>query len=214
MRLQYKINWFGLAGGVTTIVLIAVSLFVPWWQLSIPNSTSDPNISKSPVVANVSPLYTNFDLIGNSFTVPLVFAINLSCILLSLAGGVIMLIYSVKPTKPYAKRLLGFSYRTPLLFVIVFLIGLIALSLIIQGLFSFSVPLFGSSEVKLPSTATPQGTNVSVLLSAGFLWPFYLAIASAILCIGARLYHRRILPSASTPAPPAVITTIASAAPT
>lgn len=195
-------NWFGLAGGITTLIVIAVSLFVPWWQLTVGDSV---------IAANVSPIYTNFDFVGNSFSVPLVWAINLSCILYLVAGGVAMLIYSIVPTKSYAKRLLGFSYRTPLVFIILFIIGLIALTLIIQGMFSLSVPLFGSTEASLPSSAT-QGANVSVLLSAGFLWPFYLAIASAAFCIGARLYHKRVVPLASTTAS-ASVTTVAPAAP-
>ena len=191
MKLQSKINWFGLAGGIATILLIAVSVFVPWWQLKVGDSV---------VAANVSPIYTNFNLVGNSFTVPLLFAVNLSCILLSLAGGIVMLIYSVKPAKSYSTRLLSFSYRTPLLFVVVFLIGLVALTFVIQLLLSFSVPLFGTAQISLPSSST-QGMNVSVLLSAGFLWPFYLAVASAILCVAARLYHKRVVPPALTASP-------------
>jgi hypothetical protein len=200
--LQSKINWFGLAGGVTTILLIAVSLFIPWWRLTVGDSV---------VAANVSPVHTSFDLIGNSFTVPLLWAVNLACILYLVAGGIVMLIYSVKPTKPYAKRLLGFSYRKPLYFVIIFLIGLLVLTFVIQSLLSLIIPLVGSMEVKLPSSMT-QGTNVSVLLSAGFLWPFWLAVASAWLCIAARFYHKRILPS-STTAPVAITPTVAPASP-
>jgi len=193
-----------VAGGAGLIALVAVSVFVPWWQLRVGDSV---------VAANVSPIYTNFDLIGNSFTVPLVFAINLSCILLSVAGGVVMLLYSVMPTKPYAKRLLGFSYRTPLLFIIVFVIGLFVLTFLIQALFSFSVPIVGSTVIQLPQYMMPEGMNVSVQLSADFLWPFYLAVASAVLCIVARVYHGRLTPlsspavvsapSASTVVPPA-----------
>ena len=170
------------------ILLVAVSVFVPWWQLRVGDSV---------VAANVSPIYTNFDLIGNSFTVPLVFAINLSCILLSVAGGVVMLLYSVMPTKPYAKRLLGFSYRTPLLFIIVFVIGLFVLTFLIQALFGFSVPIVGSTVIQLPQYMMPEGMNVSVQLSADFLWPFYLAIVSAVLCIVARVYHSRLTPFSS-----------------
>jgi len=201
--LQSKINWFGLAGGATTILLIAISLFIPWWRLTVGDSV---------VAANVSPLHTSFDLIGNSFTVPLLWAVNLACILYLVAGSIIMLIYSVKPTKPYAKRLLGFSYRKPLYFVIIFLIGLLVLTFVIQSLLSLSIPLVGSMEVKLPSNMT-QGTNVSVLMSAGFLWPFWLAVASAVLCVAARFYHKRLLPPSAVAAPAPVTTTVAPAAP-
>ena len=201
--LQSKINWFGLAGGITTILLIAVSLFIPWWRLTVGDSV---------VATNVSPLHTSFNLIGTSFTVPLLWAINLACILYLVAGSIVMLIYSVKPTKPYAKRLLGFSYRKPLYFLIIFLIGLIAVPLVIQNILGLSIPVVGSMEVKLPSSMT-QGANVSVLISAGFLWPFWLAVASAGLCIAARFYHKRMLPPSSATAPAPVTTTVAPAAP-
>jgi hypothetical protein len=189
--LQPKMNWFGLACGITTILLIVVSLFIPWWQLTIGDDI---------VAANVSPLYTNFEFIGNSFTIPLIWAINLASILYLTAGGIIMLIYSIKPTKQYSKRLLGFSYRKPLYFIVFFVIGLVALTQIIQIIFNLSVPLVGSTVTRLPSNMT-EGLNISVLISAGFLWPFWLAVVSAGLCIAARIYHKRILPPTPSTAP-------------
>jgi len=197
--LQAKVNWFGLAGGITIILLIVVSLFVPWWQITVGDNL---------IAANVSPLYTNFDFIGNSFTVPLIWAINLASILYLTAGGIIMLIYSIKPTKQYSKRLLGFSYRKPLYFVVFFVIGLVALTLIIQTMLNLSVPLMGSNEIALPSNMT-GGVNISVLVSAGFLWPFWLAVVSAGLCIAARLYHKRIVPPTPSVAPLPETTTVA-----
>jgi hypothetical protein len=202
--LQAKINWFGLSGATATLVLIAVSMFVPWWQLRVGDAL---------IAANVSPLYTNFNLMGNSFTVPALLAVNLSCILLSLIGGILMLVYSVRPTKPYAKTLLNFSFGTPLFFIIIFAVALLALTFIIQAMFSLSFPLMGAANVQLPSNAT-EGMNVSVQLVAEFLWPFYLAVASAVLCVGARLYHKRILPPVVTPAPATIVTTTAPAPPT
>ena len=202
--MQAKINWFGLSGATATLVLIAVSMFVPWWQLRVGDAL---------IAANVSPLYTNFNLMGNSFTVPALLAVNLSCILLSLIGGILMLVYSVRPTKPYAKTLLNFSFGTPLFFIIIFAVALLALTFIIQAMFSLSFPLMGAANVQLPSNAT-EGMNVSVQLVAEFLWPFYLAVASAVLCVGARLYHKRILPPVVTPAPATIVTTTAPAPPT
>jgi hypothetical protein len=46
-----KVNWFGLAGGVSTIVVIVVSLFYPWWQLTV---------GEDLLKANASPVNTNF----------------------------------------------------------------------------------------------------------------------------------------------------------
>ena len=139
----------------------------------------------------LSPLYTNFSLAGNSFTLPAILAVNISCILISLIGSVLILVYSVKPAKPYAKTLLNLSFATPLFFVVIFIIGLFALSFIIPAMYDLSFPLVGSANVQLPSNAV-EGINISVQLIAEFLLPFYLAVVSSVLCIAARIYHKRI----------------------
>lgn len=200
MNMPSRMNWFGLAGAVATLVVIAISMFVSWWQLSAGDSL---------ISANVSPLYTSFSVMGNSFTLPIVFAVNLSCVLLSLIGGVLMLVYSVRPTKSYAKTLLTFSFLTPLFFVVIFLVGLFALASIVPAMFQLSFPLLGSASIQLPSSIA-NGVNVSVQVTASFLWPFYLAVASAVLCIGARFYHKRTLPAT---APANVAPPVAPAAP-
>jgi hypothetical protein len=182
---QRKINWVGLAGGVATVTLIAVSLFVPWWQFKI----GDPD--QAIVEANVSPLNTNFVGVGNSFTIPLIWALNLASVLSLAAGGTAMLIYSVLPAKSYSKRLLGFGYTKPMYSVVFFAISLVALTLLVNGLLGFSVPVVGSSNVQLSESMT-QGTRVSFLVSAGFHWPFYLAVVAASLCVAARFYHKRV----------------------
>jgi hypothetical protein len=177
-------NWFGLSGGITIIFLIAVSLFVPWWQL-----TAGDNIVK----ANTSPINTNFDFLGNSFTIPLIWAFNISSIILLVAGGIAILIYSINPTKPYAKQLLGFAYRKPLYALVFFVVGLIAVILVMKLVSGLDIPLTGSTVSTLSGGLTEgatQGVTISVLLKGEFVWPFGLAIASAVLCIAARLYHK------------------------
>ena len=183
--MQVKINWFGLVGGITTIIVIISSLFIPWWQLTVGDSLAK---------ANVSPLNTNFDLIGNSFTIPLIWAINLGSILYLAAAGIVMLIYSVKPTKLYSKRLLGFSYRKPLYYSVFFVVGIVAFTLIVNSIFKLSIPVIGSAKAALPSSMT-QGININVMLSSTFLWPFWLAVVSAGFCIAARFYHTKINPT-------------------
>lgn len=177
-----NINYLGLAGGVATIALIAVSLFVPWWILSVGDGL---------VKADVSPIYTNFNLVGNAFTVPLLLALNIASILFMTVGGVAMLLYSIRPGKSYSKRLLGFSYSKPLFSVIVFIVVLIALTQIVKMAVNLDVPIIGSATSTLPQSAT-QGTTVTLLMSAQFQWPFYLAIAAAALCLAARFYHKKI----------------------
>ena len=181
--MERRINWFGLAAGIITIVVLAVSLFVPWWQLTIGDKL---------LQVNASPLNTNFGLLDLHFTVPLLWAWNLVSVLIFAAAGVVMLIYSIFPTRSYSKELLGFSYKKPLYILLSFFIGLLVM-IAIAGVIGFSVPAVGTSNIALPSQFMPIGLSVSALVSAGFQLPFYLAIAAAALCIVARLYHGRII---------------------
>ena len=178
-----KINWFGLAGGALVLALIVVSLFVPWWQLIIGDDL---------VTTNVSPLNTNFDLMGTSLSIPLIFALNIASLVSLAAGGIVMLIYSIKPLESYSNKLLGFAYRKPLFSVVFFLAGLFLTITVIGSLFSVNVPLLGSQVTTLPMEYT-QGITLRVLMNAGFQWPFLMALASAGLCVGARFYHKKIV---------------------
>lgn len=193
-----KINWFGLVGGISIIALIIASFFVPWWQLII---------GEELITTNVSPLNTNFSLIGNSLTIPLIMALNIASLISLSSGGVVMLIYSINPKKPYSKKLLSFAYRKPLYSVILFIVGLVLTTIIIGSLFSFDVPLLGSQTSTLPTDIT-QGLTLSVFMNATFQWPFVLAISAATLCIAARLYHKKIglaTQPQSTPHSPVII---------
>jgi hypothetical protein len=159
-----------------------VSFFVPWWQLIVGDGL---------VTANVSPLYTDFNFVGYWFTVPLLWALNLGSMLSMTAGGVAMLIYSIYPRKSYSKNLLGFGYRKPLISVLLFVIILIVLTQTIKAVFGLNVPLVGSATSVLPQSMT-YGVTVTVLISAGFQWPFFLAATAAGLCIAGRFYHKKI----------------------
>ena len=198
-----KINWFGLAGGAITIVVIIVSLFYPWWQLTVGDDF---------LKANASPVNTNFGFLDTSFTIPFIWALNVVSLLSLLASGVVMLVYSIIPTKPYSKQLLGFAYKKPLFTLLFFVAVLFALTLLIQAILHFNVPLAGSTTSTLPTQFT-EGITISVLLSAEFQWPFWLAAVAAGLCIAARIYHKRITTTqkpATTPTtttPPTVATT-------
>ena len=180
--MERRINWFGLVAGITILIVLAVSLFVPWWQLTIGDKL---------LQVNASPLNTNFGLLDLNFTVPLLWAWNLVSVLIFATAGVIMLFYSIFPTKSYSKELLGFSYKKPLYILISFFVGLLIM-VAIAGVIGFSVPVVGTSNIALPSQFMPTGLSISALVSAGFQLPFYLGIAAAALCIVARLYHGRI----------------------
>jgi hypothetical protein len=191
-----KINALALIAGITTLVLIAASYFIPWWQLTVGN----PALA----TVNFSPLNLNFELFNNLLTIPLILALNISCLLALLAGGLILIIYSVVPTKPYASKLIGYAYKPPLLAVVLFVIEVVGLTLSVKAFTGFNFPLIGAGTVGLPAGLAPGGISVSVNVSAAFLWPFYLAIAVTVLCVAARIYHRKITKVAPSqiPSPP------------
>jgi NADH:ubiquinone oxidoreductase subunit 6 (subunit J) len=176
-----SINWFALSAGIIVLIVLVISLYLPWWRLTI--GTNLINV-------NASPVNTNFNVLGTQFTIPLIWALNLISILTFTASGVVMLIYSLIPTNPYAKDLLSFSYKKPLYAVVGFVVGLVIIIFGV-GYFGLNVPLMGSANLTLPSNWT-MGATVSALVSGNFLLPFWLAIAGAALCIVARIYHGRL----------------------
>jgi hypothetical protein len=177
-----KINWFGFAGGLSTIVMIVVSMFYPWWQLTV---------GENLITINASPVNTNFGFIGTAFTIPLIWAFNVIGLLTLLLSGVAMLIYSVMPTRSFAKPLLDFGYKKPLFTFLIFIIGLVVVTMILQAVLGFNLPLMGSATNTLPIPFA-SGVTISVLLSAGFQWSFWLAAVAAGLCIAARVYHKKV----------------------
>lgn len=115
--MQRQINYIALVAGILTLVLIAVSVFVPWWQFTV----GDPAIAQM----SLSPVTYNMALFGQILTMPLIFALTLGSMLTLIAGGIIMLIYSVFPTKSYSKQLLGFGYKKPFYAIILFALALL-----------------------------------------------------------------------------------------
>ncbi len=195
--MQSKINFVAMAAAVSTLVLVVVSWFVPWWKLTMGNN---PEIA----LVNVSPVNFNFALFGNILTIPLIYALNIASLLTLAAGGIIMLAYSLYPTKSYSKQLLGFGYKKPLYAVIMFVIALLGMYFSVRYLAGMDFPLNGSGTMGLPEAMANMGVNVnvSVPVSAYLGWPFYFAIAVAGLCIAARFYHRKIVmpaPAAANP---------------
>ncbi len=176
------INWYGFAAGVLTIVVLAISLFIPWWQLTVGDNL---------IKVNASPVNTNFGLFGTNFTLPLLWALNLVSVLTFSTSGLIMLLYSLYPTKPYAKTLLGFSYKKPLFSLVTFLSSLLLITAV-ASLLDINVPIVGSGNMNLPPTLA-MGASINASVSGSFQLPFWLAIVTAGLCIVARLRHSRVV---------------------
>lgn len=198
-----KLNWFALVGGILLLVLIPISIYVSWWKLSVGDDL---------LTVNASPVNTSFNVLGTQLSSGVIWAVNITSILVFLSCGIIMLIYSIIPTKPYAKDLLGYAYRKPLYMVILYLAGLIVTMYATQAALGIGVPLAGSSTITLPASLT-MGASISVMVSSTFQWPFWLAIATAALSIMARIYHPKVSslkqtvqPISNVPLTPAAVT--------
>lgn len=197
--MQNKMNWFGIASSISIFTLIVVSIFVPWWQVSV-GSVDSP-------LANfqVSPMSNNFSFLGQTFTFPLIMAINISVIISLIAGGIAILIYSINPQKSYANKLLSFSYRKPLYALLIFVIGLIVTIILTKSVTGLDVPLMGSTNSAVDGSIIQSllgDISISnVLFTAGFQWPFLIVFVSALLCIMTRYYDSRILPTSTTTMP-------------
>jgi hypothetical protein len=179
-----KINWFGIVAGSLTLIVLAASIYYPWWQIVI---------GQDLIKINASPLNLNFGILNAQLTVPLIWALNLTSILFFLSSGILMLVYSVIPTKPYSKEILGYAYKKPLYALVFTIVSLIAVILLAEAVLNTTIPLMGSAEISLPQGLL-AGANISVLVTAAFQWPFWLAVVAVGFCVAARIYHKWLTP--------------------
>lgn len=195
-----NINWFGLASGILLVVVIYLSFYNPWWLFKVGDF----------VYANVTPFNTNFNIFGTLFLIPLLTAINISSLVLLSVSAIVMIVYSVIPTKSYSKQLLCFAYKKPLYSIISFVVVLVVISFIVPMLISsfvpidnlnISIPLMGTSAIQVPTQMLGlEGVQIAIVVSGAFQWTFWLAVAAAALCIVARVYHRSVFKGTETTA--------------
>jgi uncharacterized integral membrane protein len=176
-----KLNWFALIGGLLLLVLIPISYYISWWKLSVGDNL---------LSVNASPVNTTFNVLGTQLSSGFIWAVNITSILVFLTSGIIMLVYSLIPAKPYAKDLLSYAYRKPLYMVILYIVGLLVTMYVTQAAIGVGVPLSGSSNIIIPASIT-MGAKISVAISSTFQWPFWLAIVTAGLSLTARIFHAK-----------------------
>ncbi len=107
--------------------------------------------------------------------------------------------YAVNPTKSYSTQLLYWSYQKPLAILIMFIFGIVSLSLFTPfiakqyGQIDVTVPIMGTSVIQVPSELLGdfQGAQISIMVSGAFQWSFYLAISAAALCQATKVLHDR-----------------------
>ena len=206
-----RLNWFALAAGVLMLVVVALSIFTPWWKLQIGSGTAF-------VAVNANPFYTNFSVLKLNFAIPILFAINIAVIALFTASGVIFIIYSIKPTKSYSKHLLSYGWKRPLYTIIGFIVTLMVILYVVPSIINAIAhssmipvpiaPLMGSSVIHLTSGifGNSNSIQIGITVVTAFEYTFYLGLAATVLGIMARIYHRRIFSNVVIPSPAGVTT--------
>ncbi len=193
-----NVNWFALVGGVLTLVLVVSSLSVPWWQITV---------GQTLVRVGLSPVHVSTNIVGYDVAFPIIAAIGWMFTVMLVSVGIVLVVYSVVPTKPYSKRLLGFAYKKPLGILITFIIlmllvtnaGTMIGTMIIGTMLrpstmsgaDLNVPWSGAKTLQLP-TSVAQGTVHGIAVSSEVEWTFWLAVTVAALCVTARVYHKKL----------------------
>jgi len=186
------VNWPGLACAVTATTLILLSFLYasPWWQAEVGDDVAR---------ANLSPLDYNADLIGTSIEIPILWFINLSCKLAFIACAVAFFVYSLAPRKSYSKNLLNFAYKKPIIIFILFVVMLVVASYIIGNFTGIGVPLYGASALSM----SVGGVTANIPISTSFTWVFWLAAATAVLALVAKIYDWKVI-SPAFPTTPSI----------
>jgi len=189
-----KRNWFALITSVLMFATVVSSQFSPWWKAQIGSDL---------VTVNADPFFTSFNILGASYIIPIIFALNVGTAALFIASGIALIVYTVKPAEKYSKHLLSFGWKRPLYVAIGFIATLASLLYITPTAINAMahnivtptpiVPLIGSSTIQLSSNILNIPVQITITTTATFTYSFFLGMVTAALSIAARIHHHRIL---------------------
>jgi MFS family permease len=190
-------NWFGL---ITGILILLLPFLGPWWI---------GRVGTGAMEVALSPFDVNMSLAGQPFQSSLVSLYLLAAKITFVIAGIFMILASLLPKRWWSKRLFRFGVMKPFWSVVSLLIVLVVGALI----FNYALPglLSGVSsgagagnavvQINMPyisgtAVSTIQiGSNATITAPITFSLTgiFWLAVATAILGIIARIYHRRLV---------------------
>ena len=176
-----EVNWPGLACsfGAAALVLLSVLYGAAWWRVLIGDGVGQ---------AEISPLDFRMSLVGVSVEVPIIRFLNVGSRLILVACAVVMFVYSVMARRSFSGYLLGFAYKKPLLLLGFFAVTLVVSTLYVEAFFGVYVPLMGTVNVLV----SEGGTTAKVPVSTSFTWVFWLAVATAVLAMVAKIYDLKV----------------------
>jgi hypothetical protein len=191
-------NWFGLVTGGLVLVLPFLG---PWWVGTA--GTGAMEIALSPFDVAVS-------LMRQPIQSSLVGLFLLSAKITFVIAGIFMIMASLFPKRWWSKRLFRFGVMKPFWSVVSLLIMLVVGALIfnyvlpsmLSGAFSGAGAGNAVVQINMPyivgtSVSTIQiGSTATITAPIAFslTWVFWLAVATGILGIIARIYNRSLAP--------------------
>ncbi len=184
-----KCNWPGVVGGILLIVLPFTG---SWWVM---------HVGKGAFEVSLSPFTTEILMFGKIVMSPLLYWLNIAFTILMLLFGILLLVGSIafanEKYKFTADTLVRLNSRKPLYLVIVFTIGLAAVSwylgqMLLAGGFSGSFPvLIGEGTASMVS----GGFTIMVPVSLGLTTSYWIGLVASIIAIFAGLYQKKINPA-------------------
>jgi MFS family permease len=189
-------NWFGL---VTGVLVLALPFLGPWWIGRV--GTGAMEIALSPFDVNMS-------LVGQPVQSSLVSLFLLAAKITFVIAGIFMILASLLPKRWWSKRLFRFGVMKPfwsvLSLLIIFVVGALIFNYALPGLLSgaFSGAGAGNAvvQINMPYISGTAVSTIQIGNTATITAPitfsltgiFWLAVATAILGIVARIYHRSL----------------------
>jgi len=183
----YRVNFPGVIAGIALIVLPFLDV---WWFFALGNAA---------VVIAYSPFQVLVQALGTGITSPLMTSLSLALKVIFIYYGVLLVAGSLlrvrEEGRTRADFLVRVSARKFLWLVIFFVLSVAVSDFIINEAFALmgvhaQVPYFtGDSVVPLQL----GGVSVKIPVTQGFTGIFTVAIAVAVLSLGAALYQTRLV---------------------
>ena len=170
-----RINILGLMAGI--IILYILYTNQPWWVLS---AIGDKPTFK----AAIAPYLINIEILDKPVNSPIIKYVVLSGTITYLLTGILCILSSFLPNKPWSKNIIG--YR-PLVMLILTLTTLYIGLHMVRNMVGVTLPYYGTA-ITLFQLPYETGTiNVYTSVKAEFTRTFYIAVVAALLATCARI---------------------------
>lgn len=188
-------NWPGLAAGVLMLILPFMGA---WWQAEVGDSV---------LRIALSPFYYEVMLAGQTLTSDLVGYFIIAAKLSVFVGGILMIVGSLTATKWWGRKLVRWGAMRVLWMLValvaILIIGAFFMNRFLPSLISGMVGNGGEGTIELAlpylvgtgsgTIQIEQAVTISAPVTESLTSSFWLAILTAILGVGARIYHGRLL---------------------